>query len=452
MGSELELSELRGRVSGPVLTPQDEGFAEEIACFNLAIRHSPDLVVGAESAGDISEAVRFAADNGLKISVQATGHTESTITSGLLLITKRMDAIEIDPEEKTVTVGAGVQWQPVIAAAAELGLAPIAGSSPMVGVVGYLTGGGLGPLVRSHGFSSDYLIEATVVTGSGETVTASADENQELLWALRGGKYGLGIVASATVRLVELDTIYAGSLFFSEEDIETALRGWIDWTADADERVSTSAAVMQFPPFEAVPEPLRGRRLLSLRFAFPGDVGDGEALAEPLRALAPVHLDALGEIPAAAIATVHNDPTDPSPSWVSGAMLDSADQEFASVLLSHVGAGTVNPFVSCEMRHLGAAAASDVDGGSAVGGRQAAFTLSVVGLDPGQFESGLPAEFGSLVEEAGSWISPGTNINFMGAPESEERLASAWPAPIRTRLEEIRRKYDPEGVFASPPL
>ena len=78
------------------------------------------------------------------------------------------------------------------------------------------------------------LIEATVVTGSGEVVTASADENRELLWALRGGKYGLGIVTSVKVRLAELDTIYAGSLFFSEEDIETALRGWIDWTADAD--------------------------------------------------------------------------------------------------------------------------------------------------------------------------------------------------------------------------
>ena len=150
MGSELELSELRGRVSGPVFTPEDEGFAEEIACFNLAISHSPDLVVGAESAEDIFEAVRFAADNGLKISVQATGHTESTITSGLLLTTKRMDRFDVDQAEKTVTAGAGVKWQPVIAAAAEHGLAPIAGSSPMVGMVGYLTGGGLGPLTQQR--------------------------------------------------------------------------------------------------------------------------------------------------------------------------------------------------------------------------------------------------------------------------------------------------------------
>ena len=452
MGNELNLTELRGRVSGPVFMSGDEGVAEEVACFNQAIHHSPDLVIGATSADDVAEAVRFAAANDLEVSVQATGHTESAITSGLLLTTRRMDGFAVDPVEKTVTAGAGVKWQPVVEAAAEHGLAPIAGSSPMVGMVGYLTGGGLGPLVRSHGFSSDYLLEATVVTGSGDFVTASADENQDLLWALRGGKYGLGIVTEVKVRLVELDTIYAGSLFFAEDDIEAALRGWIDWTARADERASTSAAVVQFPPLDVVPEPLRGRRLLSLRFAFPGGGTDGEGLAAPLRALAPVHLDALGEIPAAAIATVHNDPTDPSPSWVSGAMLDSADQDFASVLLSHVGAGTENPFVSCEMRHLGAAASRDVDGGSAVGGRQAAFTLSVVGLDPGQFESGLPAAFRSLVDDAGEWISTETNINFMGSPESEQRLASAWPAAIRSRLEEVRRRYDPEGLFAAPPL
>ena len=452
MGSELDLTELRGRVSGPVFTPEDEGFAEEVACFNLAIRHSPDLVVGAGSTDDIREAVLFAAANGLKVSVQAAGHTLSTITSGLLVTTKRMDEVEIDPAAGTVTVGAGVQWQAVIEAAAGHGLAPVAGSSPLVSVVGYLTGGGLGPLVRSHGVSSDYLLEATVVSGDGEVLRASADENQELLWALRGGKYGLGIVAGATVRLAELENIYAGSLFYAEDDIEAALRGWIDWTAGADERVSTSAAIIQFPPFDFVPEPLRGRRLLNLRFVFPGDAEDGEALAAPLRSLAPVHLDALGEIPAAAIATVHNDPTDPSPSWVRGGMLDSADQELASVLLSHVGAGTVNPFVVCEMRHLGAAAARDVDGGSAVGGREASFILSVVGLDPGQFETGMPAAFGSLVGDAGRWISEETNINFLGKPDSEEHLASAWPAGIRTHLAEVRARYDPEGIFAAPSL
>ncbi len=161
---------------------------------------------------------------------------------------------------------------------------------------------------------------------SGTPPLLRADENQDLLWALRGGKYGLGIVTEVKVRLVELDTIYAGSLFFAEDDIEAALRGWIDWTARADERASTSAAVVQFPPLDVVPEPLRGRRLLSLRFAFPGGGADGEGLAAPLRALAPVHLDALGEIPAAAIATVHNDPTDPSPSWVSGAMSPSQQE------------------------------------------------------------------------------------------------------------------------------
>ena len=132
MGNELNLTELRGRVSGPVFMSGDEGVAEEVACFNQAIHHSPDLVIGATSADDVAEAVRFAAANDLEVSVQATGHTESAITSGLLLTTRRMDGFAVDPVEKTVNAGAGVKWQPVVEAAAEHGLAPIAGSSPMV--------------------------------------------------------------------------------------------------------------------------------------------------------------------------------------------------------------------------------------------------------------------------------------------------------------------------------
>ena len=128
MGNELNLTELRGRVSGPVFMSGDEGIAEEVACFNQAIHHSPELVIGAASADDVAEAVRFAAANGLEVSVQATGHTESAITSGLLLTTRRMDGFAVDPVEKTVTAGAGVKWQPVVEAAAEHGLAPIAGA------------------------------------------------------------------------------------------------------------------------------------------------------------------------------------------------------------------------------------------------------------------------------------------------------------------------------------
>jgi FAD/FMN-containing dehydrogenase len=442
---------LSERVSGRVYAPGDAGYAPEIAAWNTAIQHSPELVIAAESAADVAEAVRLAGEHGVPVSVQATGHTESPITSGLLISTRALDGLSVDVEARTATVGAGVRWGAVIAAAAEAGLAPVSGSSPIVGVVGYLLGGGLGPLARSHGFSSDYLVALTVVTGEADLVEVSAEQNVELFWALRGGKVGLGVVAGVRLRLVELSRLYAGSLFFEEGDIEAALRAWVDWTADADPLVTTSIAIIRFPPFDAVPQPLRGRRLLSLRFAYPGALEDGARLAEPLRSAAPVYLDDLGDLPAADVARIHNDPTEPAAGWVTGMGLSHVDQDLASIVLGHVGAGTDAPFVSAEIRHLGAATRRDVAGGSAVGGRASAFTLALIGVDPGLFETALPAAADRLADDLRPWASAETNVNFRGRTLAAGARASAWPPEIAARLEGVRRRYDPDGVIAHRP-
>lgn len=439
---------LAERIGGRVYAPGDAGYAPEIAAWNTAVVHSPDLVVAAASAADVAESVRLAGAHGILVSVQATGHTEAPITTGLLISTRAFDRLSVDREARTATVGAGVRWGAVIAAAAEARLAPVAGSSPVVGVVGYLLGGGLGPLARSHGFSSDYLEALTVVTGAGDLVEASAQQNPDLFWALRGGKVGLGIVTEVRLRLVELSPLYAGSLFFEEEDIEAALRAWVDWTADADERVTTSVAIIRFPPFDVVPEPLRGRRLLTLRFAYPGALEEGARLAGPLRSAAPVYLDELGDLPASDVARISNDPTEPAPGWVTGMGLTGIDQELASALLAQVGAGTEPPFVSAEIRQLGEATQRDVAGGSAVGGRDCAFTLGLVGADPELFETTLPAAADRLADALRPWVAAETNVNFAGRPRSAEPRPRAWPPEIAARLEGVRRRFDPDGVIA----
>ena len=315
-------------------------------------------------------------------------------------------------------------------------------------MAGYLLGGGLGPLARSHGFSSDYLESLTVVTGTGEVVEANASRHPDLFWALRGGKGGLGVVTGMQLRLVPLPNLYAGSLFFTEEHIEAALRAWVDWTAGADPQVTTSAAIIQFPPFDMVPEIFRGRRLLSLRFAYPGATADGVRLAAPLRAAAPVHLDALSELAATDVGRIHNDPSEPAPSWVSGMLLTRVDQELATLLLRRFGPGTSNPFVLVEVRHIGEATSREVSGGSAVGGRSAAFAVAFVAVDPSLFPTEVPALVDRSTAELEPWLSTETNINFAGRLRSAEHFASAWPAATFARLAEVRRRYDPDGLFA----
>jgi hypothetical protein len=448
-----DLDPLRDRVEGPVLLPDEPGFADELAAQNTIAVHRPQVAVGVAGEDDVVQAVRFAREVGLPVRVHATGHGAfEGVTDGMLLSTRRLDAVAVDPATGIASFGAGARWSAIVAAAADHGLAPITGSSTNVGAVGYLLGGGLGPLSRSHGFSSDYVRGFRVVTGTGELVEATAVVNPDLFWALRGGKGGLGVVTVASLELVQLETLYAGSLMFAEEHIETVLRAWVDWTATAPEAVTTSVAVIRFPPMEVIPEPLRGRTLLSLRFAFPGDPEVGARLAQPLRDAAPVYLDDLAEMSAADIAKIHNDPIDPAPGWDAAMLLTHVDQDFASVLLEHVGPGVEVPVIATEIRHLGGRTTHDPEGGTAVGGRPAAFTFGMFGApDPALFTDVLPA-LGARVRAAlAPWIAQETNINFAGRVTTAEQLASAWPTDTYARLAEVRARYDPDGIFPYGP-
>jgi FAD/FMN-containing dehydrogenase len=447
---------LRAQLTGSLLLPADDGFGSAVTGFNLAVVPAPDAVVVAADEADVVTAVRFARDNALPVRVHATGHQPTATVGGLLIAVGALDDVVVDPEARTATVGGGIRWAAVVAAAAEHGLAPITGSAATVGVAGYLLGGGFGPLVRSHGISSDRLRSARVVTGTGEVVAASADADAELLWALRGGKGGFGVVTRLTIELVPLRRLYAGTLFFDIAHAREVLGGWIRWGRDAPERISSSLAILRFPDLEQVPPPLRGRHLLGIRAAVPlGDdepTAEAEALVAPLRALAPVHLDGVGELPAAEIARVHNDPTEPGPGWGLGIALHDLDDDFADAYLALMGAGTELPFIGGEFRLLGGAVTRDVTEGSAIGGRDVPYLLHLIGApDPALFAEVLPAAGGAISAAVAAWTSPTTTINWVDDPTDVEAFESAWPAATREKLARIRAEHDPDGVFPYGP-
>jgi hypothetical protein len=441
--------QLQSRLTGPIFTPSDEEFADELAPFNPALTLQPDAVVGAANERDLVETVRFAREYELPLSVQATGHGGYlAVASGLMISTKRLNAVAVDPESGIATIGAGAVWGDVLAAADPHGWFPIAGTSGTVGAVGLLLGGGLGPFARSHGYASDYLVSAKVITGDGELVTASEHQNPDLLWALKGGKKGLGVVSEAQVQLVRLDGLYGGALLFAAEQIEPTLRAWVDWTVSADPSVSTSVAIQHFPPLDFLPEHLRGRSLLALRFAYPGSAETGERLAAPLRAAAPVYLDSVGVLPPAQFTKIHNDPTTPAAAVSGGGTLRQIDQEFVTAFLNQVGLGTGTPFLSTEIRHLGAATKTDVPGGSAAGGRSADFVYSYVAVNPAKFATEVPPAAEALRAALAPWTAAEGTIHFnrstLGSPEE---YASSWSPETFTRLEEIRHRFDPAGIF-----
>jgi hypothetical protein len=447
--SEKTLQNLADRLTGAMFTPNDPEFAAEVAPYNLYTIDNPEIVVGAANVSDVVEAVRFAAQRHMPVSVLATGHgNEPQITEGLMITTKRLDSVSIDPETATATFGAGVRWKSVVAAADRFGLVPVTGSSPEVGAIGFLLGGGLGPLARSHGYASDYLVSAKVVVSNGDLIEASAESHPDLFWALRGGKKGLGVVVEATVRLVPLPELYAGNVYFDTPHLETALRAWVDWTKTADPRVTTSIAMVHFPPAPFIPEVFRGRSLLQLRFAYPGPANDGERLAAPLLAAAPIYLGELGPMQRIDMKKIHNDPTDPVAAAVAGTLLADIDQVFVDALLEKFGPGSGTPLMVAEIRHFGAATKHDVPEGSAAGGRTANYSLGLLGGTLPLLYTAIPEEIERLLATLAPWTSPEGNYNFTGEVHTPAHYASLWSPETFNRLQDVRNRYDPQGIFA----
>lgn len=450
--SPTDVAALRDRVTGRVLARGDlpDGgptAAEAVAAHSTLVAHDPDVAVLAETEADVVEAVRFAAHHGLRVRSHATGHGQSSpITDGVVLGTSGLAGVEVDPASRVARIGAGTRWSAVVDAAAEHGLAPVTGSSTSVGVVGYTLGGGYGPLTRSHGLTSDRVRGFRVVLADGSVVEAGPDTEPDLFWALRGGKGGLGVVTRLDLELVPLHTLYAGSLTFDARHVEEVLRGWAAWTATAPDDVTTSVAVLALPDLPFVPEHLRGRTVLALRFAYPGDPAEGERLAAPLRTLAPALADTVGELPVTAVATIHADPEDAGPSWVYGAGLREVDGDFLDRFLAELGPGSGSPFVAAELRHVGGAGARDVEGGSAAGGRTAGFLLSLVGVNPPRLPD-MVAAAASFAQWSQPWAATETNINFLPGPWTDDALARAWSPETSARLASVRAAYDPTGLF-----
>ncbi|GLW99266.1 FAD-binding oxidoreductase [Microtetraspora sp. NBRC 16547] len=448
-GLSREAESLRREVDGPVLLPGDEGFTTEVTGFNVAIRHTPALVVGATGVGDVQAAVRFAARQGLPVAVQATGHGAVMPVDGAVLITTgRMHAVTVDPSACTATIAAGTTWAEVIEHTTPHGLAPLCGSAPGVGAIGYTLGGGTGPIARTYGFAADHVRELTLVTADGQARTVDAVREPDLFWALRGGKGSFGVVTSMTIDLFPVATLYGGGIFFPAEDASRVLHAYRDWVGTLPETTTTSVALLRLPPLPELPPMLRGRFVAHLRFAHIGEAHEGERLLAPMRAVGSPLIDAVAPMPFAAIGSIHQDPTDPMPSWERGALLRELTADTVDAILATAGPEVEAPFAVVEVRHLGGALARPARPENAVGGRDAAFSLLIIGAPvPELFASVIPGAAGALIGAVEPWLTGGCLLNFQGTATRPEEIARVWPRPVLRRLARLREVHDPQRVF-----
>lgn len=441
-----ELADIRDHVAAPVALPGEAGY-ELCTPWNVAAAVRPAAVVLATSTPDVAATVRFAAARGLRVTVQATGHGATAVDADtILVVTSGMSACSVDAMNRRARVGAGVRWQQVLDAACPYGLAPVVGSAPGVGVVGFLTGGGIGPLVRTVGASSDYVRAFELVTGTGEVLRVTPEEHADLFWGLRGGKATLGIVTSVEFDLLPIAEFYGGAVYFDGADAAVVLREWAHWCGGLPETVNTSIALQQLPPLPGVPEPLAGGLTVAVRYAALGDFAEADRILAPMRAVAPALMDTVGVLPYAAIGAVHADPVDPMPVHEDHTLLHSFDPTAAEALLAVAGPGSESVQVIVEVRHLGGALAREPQHRSALCHRDAAFALTTIGALMPPIAEVVPAHAAAVMRALGRWSTGGQLPNF--APSSDPgRAARVYTEDARHWLAALGERYDPAGVF-----
>jgi len=448
--SDQDLAELKEQVTGPVLTPTDEAYAAEHATYNLAIAHHPAVIVGAANAADVQAAVRFASGHGLPAAVLATGHQAIVPADGAMLITtSRMTAVVVDVQARTARVGAGTRWQKVVDAATEHGLAPLNGSSPLVGVVGYTLGGGLSPTMgRAFGWAADHVRAIEVVTADGALRNATPETEPDLFWALRGGKSNYGVVTALEIELFPVTRLYGGGLFFSGQYAEQVLQAYREFTEIAPEEMTSSVALLRLPPVPFVPEPLRGNFTIHVRFSYLGTAEDGERLVAPMRAAAPVLIDSVGELPYARFAEIHSDPVDPAPFLERSAMIRTLTPETVEALVELAGPDADCPLTFAEMRHLGGALSRPPAIPGAVGNRDAAFAFWIVVLGTPTDGAVTMKYADAVVERLAPWCTGGKYLNFIATEDaSPVETRPAYSGVDYGRLQAVKAAYDPTNLF-----
>ncbi|SDD10842.1 FAD/FMN-containing dehydrogenase [Sanguibacter gelidistatuariae] len=448
MVSEADVHALADAVTGPVTVPGDPGYADDALAFNLAVQHSPDVVLGATDADDVAAGVRWAAGLGLPVAVQATGHGASdAIDGGLLICTRRMQDVVVDPVARTAHVGAGVKWRDVLAASVPLGLIGLNGSSTDVGVVGYTLGGGLPVLGRAFGFAADHVHSFEVVTPDGEARHVDAETHPELFSALRGGTGSFAIVTSMVCGLLPLAELYGGGIMFPGADAAAVLSAFGDWWPTLPETAAPSIALLRLPDLEFVPEPLRGQFVVHLRFAFIGGASEGEALLAPMRQVSTPLMDAVGPMNYRDIDMVHMDPVNPTPFEDGGVLLRHFDEAAQEALLELAGAQVESPLLMVELRPLGGRLVGPPAGADSVSGRDAAFSLIAIGLMAGPVAAVVPAAIHDLLQAMEPYATGGTMVNFHGRPGDAADRARAWSPEIYARLSAAKTSYDPTNML-----
>lgn len=442
-------------VSSVFAPPDEKGYSEATASFDLDAHLTPDLAAVATTHGEVVAAILEARNRGMGVRTHSTGHAAkaSRAMSGEALIRTRIEApVIIDPVDRTARIPAGTLWGAVVEAAAPHGLVAIHGSSPTVGAIGFLLGGGLSSYGRMFGVSANSVLSITLTLSSGETVTTSDTAMPELFWALRGGGGGFGIVIEIEIQLYEMKEIITGAAFWPAAEAAKIAPLWRKWTETAPLAVTTSLRVMNLPPIPGIPAVLTSGAVLVLDGAITIEDGSSDEIPQRilddlltplLRAATPL-MNTWARAAASTLPLTHMDPHDPIPALGDHMLLtDLSDETLLEVIDCAAADATLVVF---ELRQLGGCFAEPLSTGGAFDRTPARFLyLGIGAVFDDAARARIEIRLVRVREVLGNWDSGFTAPTFVGNYNDPQRT---FDDETEAQVVGIRAELDPIGMFA----
>ena len=450
-GAQAAFEPLRGRLQGALCLPGEPGYEEARTVWNAMIDRYPAAVVRALGENDVRLAVDAARELEVAISIRGGGHNiagDAVCDGGLMLDMSLMKGVHIEPETRTARVEPGATLGDFDRAAQAFGLATPLGVNSTTGVAGLTLGGGFGWVSRKHGLTADNLLSADVVLASGGLVRASADQNPDLYWAIRGGGGNFGVITSFGYRLHPIGPeVLAGLVVHPASDARAVLRGYRNLVSNAPDELTCWVVMRKAPPLPFLPPAIHGKEVLILAMCYAGDPEQGQRALAPLRSLGQPIADAVGPLPYVAWQQAFDPLLTPGRRnyWKSHNLLELADGAI-DVLLAHLDR---MPSPECELfvAHLGGAVNRIAPGATAYPHRDIQFVINVHTRwgDVSQDQKCIAWARG-LFDQLAPHATGGVYVNFM--PEDEaQRVSRGAYGGNHQRLAQLKARYDPTNLF-----
>jgi FAD/FMN-containing dehydrogenase len=444
-----KVNELRSQLRGQLLMPGDPDYEPARKVYNGMIDRHPALIARCVDVADVLAAVHFAREQGMPLAVRGGGHSGpgmSSVDDGLVIDLARMKGIRVNPADQTVRVEGGCLWGDVDHAAHPFGLAVPSGFISSTGVGGLALGGGTGYLTRKYGLTIDNLLSVDMVLADGRFVTASAQENPDLFWAVRGGGGNYGVVTSFLFQGRPVGTVYGGPIFWPLDKAEQVLKFWQDLILNAPEDLNGWFGFVTIPPAPIFPEQYHLQKMCVVTWCYTGDIAKAEEVFKPIREFSAPVMDMAGPIPFPVLNSLFDAIYPAGLQWYWRADLFNEINEKAVALHLKYAAQLPTPHSTMHLYPINGAAHRVGKKDTPWYYREANFSMVVVGVDPDPSNNERMTQWARDYWMAlHPYSAGGAYLNFI-MDEGSDRVQAAYGENY-ARLAEIKTAYDPTNLF-----